>query len=436
MADKKSRAQIMRRRRGMKLIINERIKMKIKETMDIEKIRKDFPILNRKVHGKPLIYLDNAATSQKPKQVIDAISDYYNSYNANIHRGIHKLSEEATLAYEKAHEKTAEFIGAGGMEEIVFTKNTTESLNLLAYSLTLGLKKGDEIVLTQMEHHSNIVPWQQLAKQRGLAVKYININEEGQLDAKSISESITKKTKIVSATHASNVMGTINPIKEIAKIAHENNALMIVDGAQSVPHMKVNVKDLNCDFLAFSGHKMLGPTGIGVLYGKKELLEKMPPFLYGGDMIREVKFDDATFNDLPWKFEAGTPNIAAGIGLGAAVDYLNKVGMDAIRRHDKELTEYAMEILNEIDGISIYGPKDERGAVVSFNINSVHSHDVSEILDSEGIAIRAGHHCCMPLMKLLNVQGTARASFYLYNTKEEINKLAEGIKKVKKIFGV
>lgn len=409
---------------------------KMKEIMDIEKIRKDFPILQRKVHNKPLAYLDNAATSQKPKQVIDAIVNYYNSYNANIHRGIHKLSEEATLEYEKAHEKIADFINADGMEEVVFTKNTTESLNLLAYSLTSNLKKGDEIVLTQMEHHSNIVPWQQLARQRGLAVKYIKINGEGKLSENSISESVTKRTKVVSVTHASNVLGTINPIKEIAKIAHENNALMVVDGAQSVPHMKVDVKNLNCDFMAFSGHKMLGPTGIGVLYGRKELLEGMPPFLYGGDMIREVKFESTTFNELPWKFEAGTPNIVGGIGLGAAIDYLNEVEMDKIRQHDKELIEYAMEKLNEIHGITIYGQKEERGALVSFNIDDIHSHDVSEILDSEGIAIRAGHHCCMPLMKLLNVPGTARASFYLYNTTDEIDKLAEGIKKVKNTFGV
>src|SRR3989338_198263 len=322
---------------------------------DVESIRKDFPILQRKVHNKPLVYLDNAATSQKPKQVIDAIVNYYNSYNANIHRGIHKLSEEATLEYEKAHEKVAEFIGADGMEEIIFTKNTTETLNLLAYSLTLSLKKGDEIVLTQMEHHSNIVPWQQLAKQRGLAVKYIKINEEGALDAKSISESITKKTRIVSATHASNVLGTINPVREIAKIAHENNALMVVDGAQSVPHMKVDVKDLNCDFLAFSGHKMLGPTGIGVLYGRKELLQKMEPFLYGGDMISEVRFEYSTWNELPWKFEAGTPNIAEGVGLGECVDYLRSIGMECIRECEEELTAYALNTLSKIKGVKIYG---------------------------------------------------------------------------------
>ncbi|MBI2130154.1 cysteine desulfurase [Candidatus Woesearchaeota archaeon] len=404
--------------------------------MDTGIIRKDFPILQRKVHGKQLVYLDNAATSQKPNQVIDAISNYYNSYNANIHRGIHKLSEEATLEYEKAHEKIARFINSGGMEEIIFTKNTTESLNLLAYSLTLNLKKGDEIAVTEMEHHSNIVPWQQLAKQRGLILRFIKINDEGKLDENSISETINKRTRIVSVTHASNVFGTINPVKEIAKIAHENNALMVVDGAQSVPHMEVDVKDMNCDFLAFSGHKMLGPTGIGVLYGKKELLEKMSPFLYGGDMIREVKPESTTFNDLPWKFEAGTPNIADGIALGTSVDYLNGIGMEKIRMHDRELTEYAMEKLDEIEGINIYGPSDERGAVVSFNVDRVHSHDVSQILDSEGIAIRAGHHCCMPLMRTLGVQGTARASFYLYNTKEEIDALVAGIDKVKKVFRI
>ncbi|MBI2661308.1 cysteine desulfurase, partial [Candidatus Woesearchaeota archaeon] len=320
--------------------------LQTKTIMDTGIIRKDFPILQRKVHGKQLVYLDNAATSQKPKQVIDSISNYYNSYNANIHRGIHKLSEEATLEYEKAHEKIARFINSGGMEEIIFTKNTTESLNLLAYSLTLNLKKGDEIAVTEMEHHSNIVPWQQLAKQRGLILRFIKINDEGKLDENSISETINKRTRIVSVTHASNVFGTINPVKEIAKIAHENNASMVVDGAQSVPHMEVDVKDINCDFLAFSGHKMLGPTGIGVLYGRKELLNSMTPFLYGGDMIREVKFESTTFNDLPWKFEAGTPNIAEGIGLGAAVDDLNKIGMENIRMHCRELAEYAMEKLN------------------------------------------------------------------------------------------
>jgi len=403
--------------------------------MDINQIRKDFPILQRKVHGKQLVYLDNAATSQKPNQVIEAIDDYYKNYNANIHRSIHTLGEEATKKYEEAHEKTAEFINADSYQNIVFTKNTTESLNLLAYSLTSKLKKGDEIVISQMEHHSNFVPWQQLAKQRNLKLKFIKINKEGLLDAKSINENINKKTKIVSITHVSNVLGTINPIKDIVKIAHENKALMIADGAQSAPHMPIDVKNLDVDFYAFSGHKMLGPTGIGVLYGKKDLLEEMQPFLYGGEMIREVRFDDTKFNDLPWKFEAGTMNIAEGIGLSAAIDYLKNIGMDSIQKRDKELADYAMKRLKEIKDLTIYGP-EERGAVVSFNLKNIHAHDVSQILDSEGIAIRAGHHCCMPLMSVLKVPATARASFYLYNTEKEIDSFIEALYKVKKIFGV
>ncbi|MEK6892107.1 MAG: cysteine desulfurase, partial [Nanoarchaeota archaeon] len=393
------------------------------------------PILQRKIHNKQLIYFDNAATSQKPKQVIDAIDDYYKNHNANIHRSIHQIGEEATEAYEKAHEKTADFINAGSYQNIVFTKNTTESLNLLAYSLTSKLKKGDKIVISQMEHHSNFVPWQQLAKQRGLKLNFIKIDEEGNLDQNSVQENINKNTKIVSLTHVSNVLGTINPIKEIAKIAHENGALMVVDGAQSVPHMPIDVKQLDADFFAFSGHKMLGPTGIGALYGKKELLEEMQPFLYGGEMIREVSFDDTTFNELPWKFEAGTMNIAEAVGLSAAIDYLNQVGMEQIRNRDKELVDYAMAQLKEIEWIKTYGPK-ERGAVISFNVKGVHAHDVAQILDSEGIAVRAGHHCCMPLMSILNVPATARASFYLYNTEKEIDNFIEALYKVKKIFGV
>ncbi len=409
--------------------------LKTKTIFDVETIRKDFPILQRKVHGKQLVYFDNAATSQKPKDVIKAIDFYYRNYNANIHRSIHQLGEEATEKYEEAHEKVADFINADSYENIVFTKNTTESLNLLAYSLTAGLKKDDEIVISQMEHHSNFVPWQQLAKQRGLKLKFIEIDENGDLDAESINKNITKKTKIVSLTHVSNVLGTINPVKEIAKIAHENNALFAVDGAQSVPHMPVDVKDIDADFYAFSGHKMLGPTGIGVLYGKKELLESMQPFLYGGEMIREVKFDTTTFNDLPWKFEAGTMNIVEGIGLGVAIDYLKNIGMDQIQNRDNELVGYAVKKLKEVKGITIYGPK-KRGAVVSFNVDKIHAHDVSQILDSEGIAIRAGHHCCMPLMSILKVPATARASFYLYNTEEEIDKFIDALGKVKKVFGV
>ena len=401
---------------------------------DFESIRNDFPILKRKVHEKPLVYLDNAATSQKPNQVIDAIDFYYRNYNANIHRSVHVLGEEATAKFEESHEKIADFINADSYKNIVLTKNTTESLNLVAYSLTADLKKGDEIVISQMEHHSNFVPWQQLAKLRGLKLKFIKINEEGKLDEDSIHENITKKTKIVSLTHVSNVLGTINPIEEIAKIAHENEALMIVDGAQSVPHMAVDVKKLDADFYAFSGHKMLGPTGVGVLYGKKELLEKMQPFLYGGEMIREVRFDDTTFNELPWKFEAGTPNIVEGIGLGAAIDYLNKVGMENVYQRDKELVDYAIKKLKEIKGIAVYGPK-ERGAVVAFTLDKIHPHDISQVLDSEGVAIRAGHHCAMPLHSVLGIGATARASFYLYNTEEEVDVFINAIHKVKKVFG-
>ena len=331
-------------------------------------IRKDFPILARKIHkSKPLIYFDNAATSQKPKQVIGAMDDYYKNYNANIHRSIHQIGEEATELYEEAHEKAADFINADSYQSIVFTKNTTESLNLLAYSLTSSLKKGDEIVISQMEHHSNFVPWQQLAKQRNLKLKFIKIDEEGNLDKKNIQECITKKTKIVSLTHVSNVLGTVNPIREIAKIAHEKGAVMVADGAQSAPHMPVDVKKLDVDFYAFSGHKMLGPTGIGVLYGKKELLQEMQPFLYGGEMINEVTFKDTTFNQLPWKFEAGTMNIAEAAGLSAAIDYLKKIRMAQIQLRDRELVDYAMKRMQELDFVSIYGPQ-ERSAVISFNV--------------------------------------------------------------------
>jgi len=416
----------------LKLIL---IRMKTDSILNVEKIRKDFPILQRKVHGKPLVYLDNAATSQKPKQVIDAIDFYYKNYNANIHRSIHQLGEEATAKFEEAHEKIADFINADSYQNIILTKNTTESINLVAYSLTAGLTKGDEIVISQMEHHSNFVPWQQLAKQRGLKLRFIEIDKEGKLDDESIKINITKKTKIVSLTHVSNVLGTINQVEEIAKIAHENGAIFVVDGAQSAPHMPVDVKKIDADFYAFSGHKMLGPTGVGVLYGKRELLENMQPFLYGGEMIREVRFDDTKFNDLPWKFEAGTMNIVEGIGLGVAIDYLKKIGMKQIQERDKELVNNAIERLKGIDGITIYGP-EERGAVVSFNVNGVHAHDVSQILDSEGVAIRAGHHCCMPLMSVLGVPATARASFYLYNTEEEIDVFINAIHKVKKVFGV
>ncbi|MBI2651128.1 cysteine desulfurase [Candidatus Woesearchaeota archaeon] len=402
--------------------------------MDAEKIRKDFPILKRKVNGKPLVYLDNAATTQKPKVVIDALKHYYENYNANIHRSIHQLGEEATAAYELAHKKVSDFINAA-FEEVIFTKSTTESLNLVAYSLTSSLKENDEIAISQMEHHSNFVPWQQLALKRKLKLKFIEIDSKGILKEDSIKQNITKKTKIVSVTHVSNVLGTINDIKKIGEIAHENNAMLIVDSAQGIPHIPVNVKNIDCDFLAFSGHKMLGPTGIGALYGKKEMLEKMEPFLYGGEMIREVTFKHTRFNELPWKFEAGTPNIAQAIGLGTAVDYLKKIGMKNVMQHDKKLTEYAFKRLSEIKEVEIYGPEsNKRSSLIAFNVEGVHAHDVSAILDSNGIAIRAGHHCAMPLASKLGIAASARASFYVYNTKEEIDKLAEGIFKVVKIF--
>ncbi len=422
---------------------------------NVDKIREDFPILNVKVHGKPLVYLDNAATSQKPKQVIQAEKDYYETINSNIHRGVHKLSEDATAGYEEAHEKVAQFIGAKEFEEIIFTRNATESLNLLAYSLTSSLKEGDEILITQAEHHANFVPWQQLAKQKRLKLKFAKINLDpndmdnfGTLDVSQFNELVNKRTKIVSVAQMGNVLGTTNDVKEIGRIVHEKNpdAMFVVDGAQSVAHSKVDVEKLGCDFLAFSGHKMLAPTGIGVLFGRKNLLSEMKPFLFGGDMIRKVTFDDTSFNDLPWKFEAGTPNIAGGIALGAAIDYLQKIGMENIFAHEQELTKYALKRLSEFEDIQIYGPSKmnnttnknnvtkARTGIISFNIKGIHAHDVASIFDQHGIAIRGGHHCAMPLMGLLDVAGTARISFYLYNKKEEVDKVVDAIKHVKKIF--
>ena len=403
--------------------------------LNVEKIRKDFPILKVKVHGKPLVYLDNAATSQKPKQVIDAIKDFYENYNANIHRSIHRLGEQATAAYENARKKTADFTNAD-FDEIVFTKSTTESLNLAAYSLGNELKENDEIVLTQMEHHSNLVPWQQLAKKKKAKIKFAEIGSKGELKTDQFNELINKRTKVVSVVHASNVLGTINDVEKIGKIAREkSDAYFIVDAAQSVPHMRIDVKKMNCDFLAFSGHKMLAPTGIGVLYGKKDLLERMEPFLYGGHMIKEVTFRGSKWNDVPWKFEAGTANIAQGIGLGAAIDYLKNIGMENIEQHERMLTKCAMEKLSAIREVEIYGPAAEkRVGVIAFNVKGVHAHDTSQILDSEGIAVRAGHHCAMPLHSVLGITASARASFYLYNTKEEVDKLIQGIHKVIKVF--
>lgn len=402
--------------------------------LNVKKIRQDFPVLKRKVNGKPLVYLDNAATTQKPKQVIEKIVEYYSNYNANIHRGIHKLSEEATQEYEWTRTKVADFIGAVS-SEIIFTKNTTESINILAYWALRTLKKGDEVVLTIMEHHSNIVPWQML-QEKGVKLRFVDINNDGTLKTGQYKNLVTKNTKIVSLSHVSNVLGTINPVKEIGRIAHDAGALFMVDGAQSVPHMPVNIKDIDCDFLAFSGHKMLGPTGTGVLYGKRELLKNVTPFLRGGDMIKEVHMYETKWNDVPWKFEAGTPNIADVIGFGAAVDYLSKLGMTNVRKHEETITKYVMKELSSIKGITIHGRAAVRSGAVSFGIEGVHPHDAATILDGEGIAIRSGHMCAQPLMERLNVPALSRASFYIYNTKEEINKLADGIEKVKKTFKI
>ncbi len=409
--------------------------MKTKEKADIQDYRYDFPILAQPVNGKPLTYLDNAATSLTPNQVLKAMNDYYQKYNANVHRGVHHLSEKATKEYELSRKKIAEFIDAS-FNEIIFTKGTTESLNLLAYTFTKRLRIGDEIVISQMEHHSNLIPWRELADERGLGLKYIKVNQDGTLDIEHAKSLITDRTKIVSVTHVSNVLGTVNNVKELAKLAHDKGALLIVDGAQSVPHMPISVTELDCDFYAFSGHKMLGPTGIGVLYGKKHLLEKLPPFMYGGDMIKEVTFYRSVWNDVPWKFEAGTPNIAGGIGLGAAVDYLSKVGMDNIEQKVKELTEYAFSKLKEIPGVELYGTGiPNASGVVPFNIKGVHPHDVLTILDTNGIAIRGGQLCAAPLVsEVLGLNALCRASLHFYNTKEEIDRLAEGIKKVKEVF--
>ncbi len=388
-------------------------------------LKSDFPIL------KNIIYIDNSSTTQKPQQVIDAIIKYYEEENANVHRGVYKLSLRATMAYEHAHEIVAKFIGAQ-FEEVIFTKGTTESLNLLAYSLGKRLKTGDEIVLTEMEHHANLVPWQQLAKEKGLIVKFIPVTADFRLNMDKARELITTKTKIVSVTHISNVLGTINPVKELAALAHAAGAVMIVDAAQSVPHMPINVKELNCDFLAFSGHKMCGPTGIGVLYGKKELLEIMDPFLYGGDMIKEVTFENSTWNDLPWKFEAGTPHIAGAVGLAAAVEYLQYVGMKNIWQHEQELINYTLQKIRNISGIRLLGPTtaENRGAVFSFVLEHVHPHDVSELLDKATICVRGGHHCAMPLHEKLKVSGSTRASLYFYNTREEIDQLLNALTEI------
>ena len=406
---------------------------------DIDRIREDFPILSRKVHcDKPLVYLDNAATSQKPRSVIDALSHYYEHYNANIHRGIHALSEQASDEFEDARERVASFIGSGDPNEVIFVRNTTEALNLVAQAWgRANIRPGDEIVLSEMEHHSNLVPWQLLAQEKGANLKFFRIDDNGEIDPGQIEDLIGERVKVVSLTHMSNVLGTINPVELAAKQAHEVGALMVVDGAQSVPHLPVDVAEMGCDFLAFSGHKMLGPMGVGVLWGRAELLEAMGPFLGGGSMIREVFLDRSTWNDLPWKFEAGTPDVADVIALTAAVDYLESVGMDAIRRHEMDIASYAIRALTDLDGVRIYGPQDpsRRGGVVAFNYLDIHPHDIGTIVDREGVAIRAGHHCCQPLMRRLGVAATCRASFYLYNTESETDVLVDALKQARELFG-
>lgn len=399
-------------------------------------IRSDFPIFSRKVNGKPLIYLDNAATSQKPRRVIDGLKSYYENNNSNIHRGVHTLSYESTVMYEDAHKKVAGFIGASDWKEIVFTRNATESLNLIAYSWGLhNLDKGDEVLISIMEHHSNIVPWQMLCQARGIVLKFIDVDEKGNLDLESFERLLTDKTKIVSIIHVSNVLGVVNPINYISKKARERGAILIIDAAQSVPHINLNVKELDCDFLVASGHKMLGPTGIGFLYGKKALLESMEPFLFGGDMISTVTKEKSTWNELPWKYEAGTPNIAGGIGLGLAIDYLENIGLEQIEEHESELLDYTLNNLKQLPWLEIYTPLEgQRVGVVSFNVKGVHPHDVAGVMDEDGIAVRSGHHCTQPLMNRLNIEYALRASFYLYNTKEEIDQFLISLKRAYKIF--
>lgn len=400
-------------------------------------IRNHFPILDQEINGHPLVYLDSAATSQKPVQVIETLDRYYRFDNSNVHRGVHTLGNRATDGYEGAREKVRKFINAKSTQEIIFMRGTTTAINTVADSYgRANVSEGDEIVITHMEHHSNIIPWQQLAKEKGAVLKYIDLEEDGTLSLDKVRETITDKTKIVSIMYVSNVLGTMNPIEEITKIAHEHGAIMCVDAAQAAPHLKIDVQKLDCDFLAFSGHKMCGPTGIGVLYGKKDLLNTMEPVEFGGEMIDFVGLYESSWKELPWKFEGGTPIIAGAIGLGAAIDFLEEIGLDAIEKHEHELAGYAMEKMSEIDGLEIYGPKDpeKRAGLVTFNLNDVHPHDLATVLDMNGIAVRAGHHCAQPLMKWLQVSATARASFYLYNTTEDVDRLVEGLRTTKEYF--
>lgn len=403
----------------------------------LEGIKKDFPVLNQIVNDEPLVYLDNAATTQKPLKVLAAIKDYYENDNANVHRGVHTLAERATEKYEAAREKVRQFINAKSTKEVLFTRGTTTSINWVAQFAGQILKTGDEIVISIMEHHSNIVPWQEVAKKTGAILKFVYL-KDGQLDMDDLRKKITNQTKFVSIAHVSNVLGTINPVEEITKIAHEHGAYMVVDGAQSTPHMAIDLQRMDVDFFAFSGHKMMGPTGIGVLYGKEELLNQFEPVEFGGEMIDFVYESHSTWTELPWKFEAGTPNIAGAIALGAAIDYIQELGIDQIHQHEIELIDYLMPKLQEIEGLKIYGPKDnvKRGGLIAFNIEGLHPHDVATALDMEGVAVRAGHHCAQPLLNYLETPATARASFYLYNTKADCDKLVEALKKTKEFFNL
>ena len=417
-----------------------------KGALNTKKIREDFPILKRTVSGgKPLVYLDNAATTQKPLAVINAIHDYYMNYNSNIHRAVHQLAEEATLEFEKTREKVAEFINARSTEEIVFTRNATEAINLIAYSWgRTNIKKEDSIVITELEHHSNIVPWQILTSEKGAKLEYVGTDDNGYLKLQEYMDYLDgnnnkkKKVKLVSVSHMSNVLGTIVPINDMIKMSHEKGIPIVVDGAQSVPHMPVDVQKMDCDFMAFSAHKMLGPTGVGILYVKKEILEKMPPFIGGGDMIKEVHKYETRYNDLPYKFEGGTPNIADVIGFAAAIDYLNNIGMDKVREHEVELTGYALDKITRVRGVTLYGPRNtkDRGGVISFNIGDIHPHDLATIMNDHGVAIRSGHHCAQVLMERLDVPATSRASFYIYNTKEEIDVFINALEEARRLFKI
>ena len=403
---------------------------------DVNRIREDFPILKKKVHGKNLVYLDNAATTQKPTFVIDKVNKYYTTMNANIHRGVHALSQEATEAFEGARIQIKQFINALGKNQIVFTRGTTEAINLVASSYgRTHIKEGDEIIISHMEHHSNIVPWQLLCKEKNAKLRVIPVNDAGELIYEEFEKLVNEKTKFISIVYVSNSLGTINPVKDIIKYAHQFNIPVLVDAAQAVNHLIVDVQELDCDFLAFSGHKIYGPTGIGALYGKVELLESMPPYQGGGDMISKVTFEETTFNELPYKFEAGTPDIAGAIGLGAAVEYINNIGIDNIKEHEKFLLEYATQKIAQVPGLRIIGTAKEKTSVLSFVLENIHPHDIGTFLDFEGVAIRTGHHCTQPLMKRYNIPATSRASFAMYNTKEEVDVLVSGLKKIIEVFG-